>query len=46
VERTILELPVLHINGGKRGFLVTIAPKDLQRAVEVIPVDVAVPRTH
>ena len=43
VERTILEMPVMHINGGKRGFLVSIAPADLARAVTVTPVDVAVP---
>ncbi len=29
VEETILDLPKIYINGGKRGFLVGIDPKDL-----------------
>ena len=29
LERTILELPKIYINGGRRGFLVCIDPKDL-----------------
>ena len=31
LERTILELPKIYINGGRRGFLVCIDPKDLNR---------------
>ena len=31
VERTILELPGIYINGGRRGFLVRIDPKDLNK---------------
>jgi Cys-tRNA(Pro) deacylase len=42
VERTILGLPRLFINGGKRGFLVGILPADLLTALEPTPVDVAV----
>ncbi|PYS96297.1 MAG: Cys-tRNA(Pro) deacylase, partial [Acidobacteria bacterium] len=34
VERTIFELPVIYINGGKRGFLVEIEPRVLR---EVLP---------
>ena len=30
VERTIFQLPKIYINGGKRGFLVEIEPKDLR----------------
>ncbi len=41
VERTILELPRIYINGGKRGFLVSLAPAELARALEPTPVDVA-----
>jgi Cys-tRNA(Pro) deacylase len=41
VERSVLALPFLYINGGRRGFLVRIRPADLQRAVSPIPVDVA-----
>src|SRR5262249_51652232 len=33
VERSVLELPYIYINGGRRGFLVRIRPQDLQRAV-------------
>jgi prolyl-tRNA editing enzyme YbaK/EbsC (Cys-tRNA(Pro) deacylase) len=29
LEETIAELPVIYINGGKRGFLVAITPQDL-----------------
>jgi Cys-tRNA(Pro) deacylase len=29
LERSILELPIIYINGGRRGFLVCIDPKDL-----------------
>lgn len=41
VERTILELDRIYINGGRRGFLVGIAPKELLRVSAAIPVDVA-----
>jgi Cys-tRNA(Pro) deacylase len=40
-ERTIFELPKIYINGGKRGFLVSIAPGDLRRALTISEVDVA-----
>ncbi len=42
VERSILELPKIFINGGARGFLVAIDPRDLQRVLAPTPVDVAV----
>lgn len=42
VERTILELPRIYINGGARGFLVAIAPSDLTRVLTPTPVDVAI----
>ena len=42
VERSILELPCLYINGGKRGFLVEIAPGALAAALTPTPVDVAI----
>jgi len=41
VERSVLEMPFLYINGGRRGFLVRIRSDDLQKAVRPIPVDVA-----
>lgn len=41
-EETIFELPSIFINGGKRGFLVEIAPADLEKAVSVRRVRVAI----
>ena len=41
VERTILDLPVIHINGGARGLLVSIAPAALTQLLGAVPVDVA-----
>lgn len=43
VEAGILELPRIWINGGSRGFLVGMDPKDLAKAMDLQPVQVAVP---
>ncbi len=43
VEQTILDLPRIYINGGRRGFLVEIAPQALQAALNAQPVAVAIP---
>jgi Cys-tRNA(Pro) deacylase len=43
VEGTILELPKIYINGGKRGFIVSLDPKDLFRVLRPTPVRVAIP---
>jgi len=42
VERSIFDLPLLYINGGKRGFLIEIEPTILTRVLSVEPVDVAI----
>jgi Cys-tRNA(Pro) deacylase len=42
-ERTIFDLPRIYINGGKRGFLVLIAPADLKKALSITEVSVAIP---
>ena len=42
VERTIFELPKIYINGGKRGFLVSIEPRALRVLLPVEEVEVAV----
>ncbi|MFT3916495.1 MAG: Cys-tRNA(Pro) deacylase [Anaeromyxobacteraceae bacterium] len=42
VERSILELPRIYVNGGSRGFLVGLAPADLVRVLSPVPVDVAI----
>lgn len=41
VERTILELPCIFINGGNRGFLVQIVPKVLTDVLQAQAVDCA-----
>jgi Cys-tRNA(Pro) deacylase len=41
VERSILELPAIYINGGRRGFLVRISTQDLLRVLSPVAVDVA-----
>jgi Cys-tRNA(Pro) deacylase len=41
VERTILDLDRIYINGGRRGFLVGIDPKELVRLLHATAVDVA-----
>jgi Cys-tRNA(Pro) deacylase len=43
VEATILELPRIYINGGKRGFIVGLEPGELARVLEPTPVRVAIP---
>ena len=41
VERTILELPLIYINGGARGLLVSLAPAVLTQLLGAIPVNVS-----
>jgi prolyl-tRNA editing enzyme YbaK/EbsC (Cys-tRNA(Pro) deacylase) len=41
LERSILALPKIYINGGRRGLLVGIAPADLARTLQPMLVDVA-----
>jgi len=41
VERTILDLPFIFINGGARGLLVRLAPVVLTQILGAVPVDVA-----
>jgi Cys-tRNA(Pro) deacylase len=42
VERSILELPAVYINGGRRGLLVRIAPTEITRVLGAVAVDAAV----
>lgn len=42
VEASILELPRIYINGGKRGYLLGIATADLQRVLKATPVAVRI----
>ncbi len=41
VERSVLDMPHLYINGGRRGLLVKMRSADLARVLSVSPVDVA-----
>ena len=41
LERSVLALPKIYINGGRRGFLVGISPAELQRTLVPQVVDVA-----
>ena len=42
VERTILDLPRIYLNGGKRGFLVGVDPSVVTAVLDATPVDAAV----
>jgi Cys-tRNA(Pro) deacylase len=42
VERSVLALPAIYINGGSRGFLVKLAPAVLLQLLSAQPVDVAI----
>jgi Cys-tRNA(Pro) deacylase len=42
MEETILDLPKIFINGGKRGFLIGIDPKELVRVLKPMLVRVAI----
>jgi len=41
-EQTIFELPLIYINGGKRGFLVSISPQVLRDVLQAKEVNVAI----
>jgi Cys-tRNA(Pro) deacylase len=41
LQRTIVDLPRIYVNGGRRGYLVGMAPADLVRVLEPTLVDVA-----
>ncbi len=41
-ERTIFDLPKIYINGGKRGFLITIEPRVLKEILQIEEVETAI----
>lgn len=43
MEESILELPKIYINGGKRGYLIGMNPKDAAKILNPIPVKVGIP---
>jgi prolyl-tRNA editing enzyme YbaK/EbsC (Cys-tRNA(Pro) deacylase) len=42
VEASIMDLPKIYINAGKRGLLAEISPGDLEKILHIIPVSVAI----
>lgn len=41
MQRSIEDLPLIYINGGKRGFLIGLTPGDIRRVLQPILVDAA-----
>jgi Cys-tRNA(Pro) deacylase len=41
IERTILDIGLVYLNGGRRGFLVSLAPREIVRVLGATAVDVA-----
>ncbi|MGD9953044.1 MAG: Cys-tRNA(Pro) deacylase [Burkholderiales bacterium] len=41
LERSVLALPTIYINGGRRGFLVGVAPGEIVRVLQPVLVEVA-----
>ena len=39
IEKTILDLPYLYINGGRRGFILGMTPETLKRMLDPTPVN-------
>ena len=42
LEQTVLELPLIYINGGSRGFLVSLPPAELVRVLKPVLVKVGI----
>lgn len=42
LEETIMALPLVYINGGSRGFLVSLPPGELARVLKPVPVQVGI----
>ena len=42
VEASVMELPKIYINAGKKGLLTEMSPADLARILNPIPVSVAI----
>jgi Cys-tRNA(Pro) deacylase len=40
LEKTVLDLPKIYVNGGRRGYLVGMAPSDLARVLNPVVVEV------
>lgn len=42
MEKTILDLPLIYINGGKRGYIIGIAPEEIVRVLRPVLVHVGI----
>ena len=42
-EKTILDLPKIFINGGKRGFIIEMHPTDLRNSLKIVEIEAAIP---
>jgi len=42
LEKTILDIPKIYINGGKRGFIIAITLRDLQAVLHAVEVEAAI----
>jgi Cys-tRNA(Pro) deacylase len=40
-QASILQLPHIYINGGKRGYIISLDPQDMGKVLDLIPVDIA-----
>ncbi|MDK2123657.1 Cys-tRNA(Pro) deacylase [Parachitinimonas caeni] len=43
MEQSILNLPKMYVNGGKRGFLVGVDPKAIAKILNAVLVEIAIP---
>ena len=43
IEKTILDLPLIYLNGGRRGFLVGVQPHEIMRVLQPKEVDCGLP---
>ncbi|MBP1749820.1 MAG: rane protein [Deltaproteobacteria bacterium] len=42
MEETVLELPKIYINAGRRGYLIAMDPHDIVKTLKAVPVHVAI----
>ncbi len=40
IQKTILDLPLVYINGGKRGYLVSLNPQEIKRVLKPVEVEI------
>jgi Cys-tRNA(Pro) deacylase len=43
VERTVLDLDMVYVNGGRRGFLIGVNPRAFTDVLDAVAVDAAIP---